>query len=203
MIDFQRPTRKSTPRVAAGALFAAVSLATFAADRLASGQGADIEKPGDLGMLVVELPARPPQGFDPARRGALVSYVVTGGPADRADVREGDIVLQFDHQPVTGAADLLGRIRRLGAGKTASMVIWRAGKELNTGPMTLAERGKFPGDVVGSPKSGTPPRSALDSRQDLRVSELESDVRSLTQEVRELRTRLERLEADQRSQFRR
>ena len=132
-----------------------------------------------------------------------MSWVLTGGPADQADVREGDIVLQFDNQKVSGAADLLGRIRRLGAGRLASMLIWRDGKEINTGLMTLAERGRYPGEIA-NPKPGgkdapLPSSRGYDSRNDLRVAQLEGEIRDLDREITDLRRRIERLEATDRN----
>ncbi len=171
-------------------------LVTLAAVRFAD--SADAERPGELGMLVVDLRDPYPPGFDPQRRGAMVTYLVQGGPADRAGVREGDIVVKFDNQDVTGAAELLGRIRRLGAGRLASMIVWREGKEIDTGLMTLAERGERPGEIAGTPK---PPATASSSRSasaDMRIAALESDIHGLERDIREMRTRIERLEAEQR-----
>jgi hypothetical protein len=203
-------SQSSAARAVGGALFAALVLFALAA-RSPLATGASGERPGDLGLLAVELPAHLPEGFDPERHGALVSWVLDGGPADRADVREGDIVLQFDNKPISGAADLLGRIRRLGAGHLASMVIWRDGREINTGLMTLGERGRYPGEIVG-PKDGhgapgaggygsgygnAPP--GRDSRQEMRITELERELGDLNRDLTDLRRRVERLEATDRS----
>ena len=200
-------SQASSARVLGGALLGALVLFALALTRLATGASSD--RPGELGLLAVELPARVPEGFDPKRGGALVSWVLTGGPADKADVREGDIVVEFDKQPITGAADLLGRIRRFGAGKITSMVVWRDGKEINTGPMTLVERGRYPGEIAG-PGRGTSAGSSSggqtgsvppgrDSRQEMRITELERDIGDLNRDIASLRARIERLEATDRS----
>jgi hypothetical protein len=196
-------SQSSAARAVGGALLGALVLFALAASRLATGASSD--RPGELGLLAVELPARVPEGFDPKRGGALVTWVATGGPADEADVREGDIVVKFDNEPITGAADLLGRIRRLGAGRLASMVVWRDGKEINTGLMTLAERGRFPGEIAapgrgagaGAGAGSAPP--GRDSRQEMRIAELERDIGNLDREIAVLRSRIERLEATDRS----
>ncbi len=42
----------------------------------------------------------------PVESGVLVASLVEGGPAERAGVREGDIIIGFDGQPVAGTDDL-------------------------------------------------------------------------------------------------
>jgi serine protease Do len=48
----------------------------------------------------------------PVQSGVLVVSVVSGGPADSSGIREGDVIVRFDGQKVTGWDQLGGLIRR-------------------------------------------------------------------------------------------
>jgi serine protease Do len=62
--------------------------------------------------------------------GALVASVIAGGPAEKAKIKDGDVILEFDGKPV----DQMRRLPRVVAdtevGKTVPVKIWRAGKEM-------------------------------------------------------------------------
>jgi serine protease Do len=50
-------------------------------------------------------------GLDPATRGAVVAEVMAGSPAARAGVQEGDVILEVDRRPVSGADDATAALR--------------------------------------------------------------------------------------------
>jgi serine protease Do len=62
-------------------------------------------------------------------RGALVSDVPSGSPAEEAGVRRGDVVLSFDGKPIDKVGQLSRAVAEAPAGKTAEIVVWRDGKE--------------------------------------------------------------------------
>jgi putative serine protease PepD len=64
------------------------------------------------------------------RDGALICGVISGGPAERAGLHPGDLVVAFDDQAVTSADQLvaLTRIQRIGSKHSVSVI--RAGREL-------------------------------------------------------------------------
>lgn len=64
-------------------------------------------------------------------RGALVTAVWAGGPAERAGLRKGDIVLAFDGRPVTEAAQLPWLALEAGIARPIGVKVWREGKELS------------------------------------------------------------------------
>jgi serine protease Do len=59
------------------------------------------------------------------RRGALVSQVERGGPADRAGVQPGDVIVEFNGQPVAGNDDLVERVVRTAPGTTVPLRVIR------------------------------------------------------------------------------
>ncbi|WP_416347662.1 trypsin-like peptidase domain-containing protein, partial [Cryobacterium sp. 10I1] len=60
--------------------------------------------------------------------GALVSEVSSGGAAEKAGLKKGDVVTKFNGVPITDAKDLTAQVRVLAAGATADLVYVRDGK---------------------------------------------------------------------------
>jgi serine protease Do len=71
--------------------------------------------------------------------GAMIAGVNDGGPADKAKLRNGDIVLKFNGQDVRNQSALPRVVADAEVGKTVPMVIWRDGKEV-TIDITLGQR---------------------------------------------------------------
>jgi putative serine protease PepD len=60
--------------------------------------------------------------------GALVSDVTSGGAAEKAGLKKGDVVTKFNGVPITDAKDLTAQVRVLASGATAELVYVRGGK---------------------------------------------------------------------------
>lgn len=69
-------------------------------------------------------------GLDEAK-GALVGSVAKDGPADKAGVQAGDIILTFNGTPVTKASDLPRIVGETKPGTSARMKVWRKGESLS------------------------------------------------------------------------
>jgi serine protease Do len=63
-------------------------------------------------------------------KGALVASVTKDGPADKAGIKQGDVVLKFDGKEITQMRGLPRIVAETETGKTADVVIWRQGKEV-------------------------------------------------------------------------
>ena len=66
----------------------------------------------------------------PGGKGALVRMVVQGGPADRAGIREGDVILKVGGRAIDGERALGAAIRAHNAGDRVDIVIWRDRREM-------------------------------------------------------------------------
>ncbi|MFP4168536.1 MAG: DegQ family serine endoprotease [Desulfonatronovibrionaceae bacterium] len=77
-------------------------------------------------------------GFDEST-GALVASVQPGDPADKAGIKEGDIIVSVNGDPVEDASDLTRQIGQLTPGKEIHLTLWRNGKILEK-DMELGER---------------------------------------------------------------
>ena len=64
----------------------------------------------------------------PSPTGALVAEVVPDGPADRAGIGVGDVIVQFDGQPVKQSSDLPWLAAGADIDATVPVVALRAGQ---------------------------------------------------------------------------
>src|SRR6476659_7634149 len=71
-------------------------------------------------------------------RGALVADVVRGSPAERAGIKTGDIITEFNSKEVKDSAELPNLVARVAPGTSASIKVLRDGKE-RTLPITVGE----------------------------------------------------------------
>ncbi len=69
-------------------------------------------------------------GLDKSQ-GAFVSNVEKDGPADKAGVRSGDVILKFDGKDIKHMTDLPRIVGATKPGSTAPMEVWRKGKKVN------------------------------------------------------------------------
>src|SRR5262245_25636992 len=85
---------------------------------------------GKLGIYIKEIdPALAKQfGFKGAN-GAFVDDVEKGDPADQAGVKPGDIITEFQGQPVTDGSQLRNAAWQPDPGTTVKFKVWRAGAE--------------------------------------------------------------------------
>ncbi len=75
----------------------------------------------------------------PDTKGAMVAALVPGGPAEKAGLRQGDVILKVDGAPVEDQRDLTRRIGAFGVGKVAQLDVLRDGGRHNVS-LKLAER---------------------------------------------------------------
>lgn len=62
--------------------------------------------------------------------GASISTVTSGGGADKAGLKAGDVITVFNGAPITNATDLTAQVRSLAAGASTSLTYVRDGKSV-------------------------------------------------------------------------
>jgi serine protease Do len=63
--------------------------------------------------------------------GALVAGVIPGGPAEKAGVKDGDIIVEFDGKPIGQMRRLPRLVADTEVGRTVPIRVWREGRELS------------------------------------------------------------------------
>jgi serine protease Do len=85
---------------------------------------------GRLGVTVQEVNATFAEAFNLDRpRGAIVSSVDAGGPAEKAGLQVNDIILSYNGQPIERSSDLPVLVANTTPGKSAQVQVWRKGSE--------------------------------------------------------------------------
>jgi len=110
-------------------------------------------------------------------QGALISGVEKGGPADKAGLQRGDVVLSLNGQPVANSRDLRFRIASLRPGSTARLEVLRDAqrREIN---VTLGER---PESAEESPVSPEGESESSSSALGIQVQDLTPEIRQQLQ----------------------
>ena len=74
--------------------------------------------------------------------GTRVTSVTSGGPAEAAGIRTGDVILKLDATPIDDDAHLVNLVGMIEAGKKVSLEVYRDGKTFIL-PAVVADRSKF------------------------------------------------------------
>jgi serine protease Do len=85
----------------------------------------------------------------PSTKGALVARVFEGDPADRAGIKQGDVIVEVDGKQVADSRDLTRMVADIPVDKKTPIVVIRDGKRARVS-VTIARRDD---DVVESPSA--------------------------------------------------
>ncbi|MDH4234029.1 MAG: PDZ domain-containing protein, partial [Gallionella sp.] len=92
-------------------------------------------KRGRLGITIQNVSQEHARSFELAKAGgALITSVEKNGPADRAGLQIGDIVLKFNDRDMSGTDELVRAVADAAPGSSAKLQVWRNGafKEMTT-----------------------------------------------------------------------
>ena len=123
---------------------------------------------GWLGVKVQDLNQELAEYFGISdQKGALVAKVLKGSPAQKAGLKEGDVIRKFNGQEVENTSDLVNKVAHTEAGKTAEIEVIR-----NKKPLTLKVKiGKRPLNLAEAETAGEY------SWRGITVSDLSEDLR--------------------------
>jgi len=126
---------------------------------------------GRIGVTIQELNQSLAESFGLKRpEGALVSSVDPDGPAARAGIESGDVILKIDGKAVSRTIDLSSHVADLKPGSTAELEVWRKGARremtVTVGEMPRANMAASEGgDAVKPGKLGVAVRSLSESER--------------------------------------
>ncbi|MBD8542074.1 DegQ family serine endoprotease [Oxalobacteraceae sp. CFBP 8761] len=111
-------------------------------------------------------------------RGAEVSMVEAGGPAEKGGIKVGDIILAFNKQPVETTRDLPRLVGAAKVGSRASVTVWRRGAQVEV-PVTIVEL-QDEKSTLGKPAAKKPAQGATANAFGLTLSAIpQADRRQL------------------------
>ena len=97
---------------------------------------------GWIGVEVQEITAPMAESFKlGSTRGALIAGVLRGGPADKAGMKPGDVLVEIEGKPVADPTAMLNMIAALAPGNSASVKLKRSGKDVDAN-ITVGRRPK-------------------------------------------------------------
>jgi serine protease Do len=130
---------------------------------------------GRIGVVIQEVSKELAESFGLQKAvGALVNAVEKGGPAEKAGVESGDIILKFNGKPVESSGDLPRIVGGTRPGSKASMEVWRKGTTRDVS-VTV---GELPEDRVASRERGrSKPTEQAANRLGLVVHDLNAEQR--------------------------
>jgi Do/DeqQ family serine protease len=97
---------------------------------------------GWIGVEVQEITPPVAESFKlGGTRGALIAGVLRGGPADKAGVKPGDVLVEVQGKPVADPAGMLNLVAALAPGQSAKVKLKRQGQEVDA-TVTVGRRPK-------------------------------------------------------------
>jgi serine protease Do len=113
---------------------------------------------GKIGVLIGEVTREVADAIGlPKAAGASVSSVEADGPADKAGVQPGDVIIKFDGKPVESSVDLRRMVAASAPGAKVSATVWRNGAARDL-PVTVGEMPQDTPRAMG-PHGGNPGKS--------------------------------------------
>lgn len=109
---------------------------------------------GYLGILPQDMNSDLARGFKFDKpKGAIVSDVIKGTPAEKAGLKVGDVIIAIDGEEIASAQDLRNKIGLVTPGKSVELKFLRGNKEMTT-QVALVEREE---DVSGDSTTSSEP----------------------------------------------
>ncbi len=124
---------------------------------------------GWLGVYIQRLTSEMAESLSvPGKKGALVADVTKDGPAEKAGIKSGDVIVSFDGRDVGDEHELPQMVAATKPGKKVTIVVIRDGKEVRI-PVTIAE-------MEGEKASGRAGGSDLSKGLGLAVQDITPEI---------------------------
>ena len=129
---------------------------------------------GRLGVVIQEVGKDLAESLGLSKpMGAVVNAVEKGGPADKAGLEPGDVILKFDGKPINASADLPRLVAATRPGTRSTVQVWRKGTTRDIA-VTVGEMADEK-TAANRPARGAKPPEQQANRLGLVVSELSAE----------------------------
>jgi S1-C subfamily serine protease len=130
---------------------------------------------GMIGVTIQPLNADLAQSLNlPSARGAIITSVQSGGPADKGGIRRGDVITRFNGQPIMDSNNLRNLIASAAPGSEETLTLMRDGREQNV----LLILGELPTRARQDTDTGSPEPSQSPDKFGLTLQPLTPDLAS-------------------------
>lgn len=132
---------------------------------------------GYMGVWINELSPEMAKEFNynGGGAGALVGDVTAGGPAAKAGIKRGDIILGLNGESINGSGDLTARIASTAPGTPVQLKIFRDGKTFEV-PVTLGELPEKGGTSASALGQGSSEGVSSKALEGVQVENLTPDI---------------------------
>lgn len=132
-----------------------------------------------LGIGVKDIDADSAKKFNLKEvRGVEITNVDENSPAAKAGLKDGDVVLEYNAQPIEGGAQLSRMVRETPIGRTAKVGVWRNGS-MQTLTATIEEK-KGPMVLTGNGAFAMPDMRGLEELRNMRMPDFDIPSFSMT-----------------------
>jgi serine protease Do len=129
---------------------------------------------GRIGVTIQELTRELAESFGlSSPQGALVSNVEKNGPADKAGIQAGDVILKIGNKSVSSSVNLPRLVAAMKPGTKVTVELWRKGKSMRVN-IEVAEMPQD-GMLTNADKEHTDGSGEIISRMGIAASELSAD----------------------------
>ena len=129
---------------------------------------------GRLGVVIQEVSKELADSLGlPRPMGAVVNAVEKGGPAEKAGLEPGDVILRFDGKPINSSADLPRMVGATRPGNRSVVQVWRKGANRDI-PVIVGEMAEEKQATARQSRGSRAPEQAA-NRLGLVVSELTAE----------------------------
>jgi len=137
---------------------------------------------GWIGVRIQSVSADLAEGLKlPNAKGALIASVSPGGPAEKAGIKQGDVVLKFDGKDVTEMRGLPRIVAETPVAKAVDVIVWRKGKEVSLS----AKVGEYPENEDQASVEQTSQQPEKSEDQGSKIESLGIDLATLDQKGRD------------------
>jgi serine protease Do len=113
--------------------------------------------------------------------GALVANLIKGGPAEKSNIKAGDVIIEFDGKPVPEMRKLPRIVAETEVDKPVKVIVWRDGKKV-TVKVTI---GRLDEDEVAAATNPDEDKKPVDKSGDKMVDPLGLTLAEITPALRE------------------